>query len=155
TETLRFLRGDTQVELATTIDIDADVALRAHRVRWTERSQADGEPNATTRVAEAQHPADAWIVSTGAHLAPDAVPAELAPLVGRRDGPFAGDVFLPARNFIAGRGRIETVAPDRMVARLVLDGGPLAEATIDVGRDRMPARVVDGDGIIAMRATLA
>src|SRR5690606_20260677 len=37
-ETLSFLRGDTGVELATAIVVDADRALRPHRVRWTERS---------------------------------------------------------------------------------------------------------------------
>jgi hypothetical protein len=148
-ETMRFLRGDTAVELATTIAIDADVALHAHHVRWTERS------NAGTRTADAQRPRDAWITSTGATLAPDAVPAELVPLIVRRDSHFEGDVFLPARNFAAGHGRIDAIAPDRLVARLAFATGPLAEATIDLDRDRMPARVVDGEGVIAIRATAA
>jgi hypothetical protein len=162
TETMRFLRADTEVELVTTIAIDADVALRAQHVRWTERSttgNSTGGAATTTRTADAQRPRDAWITSTGTALAPDAIPAELVPLIVRRDGHFAGTVFLPARNFIAGRGRIDAVAPDRLVARLVLGAAPgettPAEATIDLDRDRMPARIVDGDGVIAIRTTAA
>jgi hypothetical protein len=64
-------------------------------------------------------------------------------------------VFLPARNFTGGRGRIDPVAPGRMVARLDLDGGLLDEATIDRAPDGMPARVVDGEGVIALRITEA
>ena len=62
-------------------------------------------------------------------------------------------MFLPARDFAGGRGRIEAVAPGRLVARLELDGGLLAEATIDRAADGMPARVVDGEGVIALRVT--
>ena len=47
------------------------------------------------------------------------------------------------------------VAPGRLVARLELDGGLLAEATIDRAADGMPARVVDGEGVIALRITEA
>jgi len=81
------------------------------------------------------------------------VPAELVPLLVRRDGRFAGTAFLPARGFVTGSGRIEPVAPGRFVARLQLAGGPLVEATIDVDADGAPARVVDGEGVIEMRAT--
>jgi len=85
----------------------------------------------------------------------DAIPAELVPLVIRRDGRFAGSVFLPARGFVVGRGRIEPVSPVRLVARLVVDAGPIVEATIDLAPDGAPARVVDGEGVIAMRETAA
>ena len=85
----------------------------------------------------------------------DAVPAELVPLIVRRDHHFAGAVFLPARNFINGTGRIDTVSRARMIARLVFDGGPVAEATIDLDPDGSPARVVDGEGVIEIRATPA
>ncbi|MGE0403214.1 MAG: hypothetical protein AB7T06_41285, partial [Kofleriaceae bacterium] len=34
-ETLRFLRGDAPISLATTIEIDADSALIPRRVSWT------------------------------------------------------------------------------------------------------------------------
>jgi transglutaminase-like putative cysteine protease len=155
TETMRFLRGETEVELDTSIDIDADLALVAHRVRWSERT-ADG-----VRRAEVIRDGRAWRATDPAIvLAPDAVPAELVPMIVRRDGRFAGRVFLPARNFVGGRGRIDPVAPDRLIARLAFDvapdadPGPLAEATIDLDRDRMPARVVDGDGVIAIRTTI-
>jgi hypothetical protein len=84
-----------------------------------------------------------------------AIPAELAPLYVRRDGRFAGDVFLPARGFVAGTGRIDPIdSSHRLVARLRLPGA-MAEATIDLDRDGMPARVIDGDGVIAIRATRA
>jgi hypothetical protein len=82
-----------------------------------------------------------------------AVPAELVPLLVRRDGAFSGTVFLPARGFVAGQGRIEPVAPGRLVARLALDAGPVVEATIDLDRDGTPTRVVDGEGVIAIRTT--
>jgi len=149
-EAMRFLRGDAEVELATTIDIDADAGLVAQRVRWTERS-AD-----TTRHAEALRRPTGWQVTDDASaIAPEAVPAELVPLLIRRDGAFAGTVFFPARNFVSGTGRIDPVAPGRLIAQLVLDGGPLVEATIDLDRDGTPARVVDGEGVIAIRATTA
>ena len=138
-EHLRFRRGDADVALATEIDIDATRALEPTRVRWT-----DG-----ARTAEATHDAAGW---HGAALPADAVPGELVPLLVRRDGRFAGDVFLPARGFVEGAGRIEPVAPGRLVARLALRDA-LAEATIDLDRDAMPARVVDGDGVIALRAS--
>ena len=146
-EHLVFLRGDADVELATTIDIDADPALVARKVRWSERN-GRGE-----RAAEAIRAQPGWHVSTGEQLAATAVPAELVPLLVRRDGAFTGTVFLPARGFVAGTGRIEPVAPGRLVARLALDAGPLVEATIDLDRDGSPARVVDGGGVIAIRAT--
>jgi hypothetical protein len=148
-EQLMFLRGDTAVKLETNIDIDASSALIARRVRWTERTARD------ERVAEAVRDRDGWRVSSGERLTGDAVPAELVPLVVRRDGAFAGAVFLPARGFVVGRGRIEPVAPGRLVARVVLDAGPVVEATIDLDRDGSPARVVDGEGVIAMRTTEA
>lgn len=152
-ETLRFLRGEAEVQLATAIHIDATPALGAQRVRWTETGGGAGV--ASTRAAEAIRTGDAWRVSTGETLAMAAVPAELVPLLVRRDGQFAGPIFLPARGFVAGSGRIEPVAPGRLVARLALEAGAVVEATIDVGADGAPARVVDGEGVIAIRATEA
>jgi hypothetical protein len=151
TEAMRFRRGDALVELATAIDITADHALAASRVDWTETAHA-------VRHGEAVRDQRGWLVTddAGARRLPDgAIPAELAPLIVRRDGQFAGPVFLPARGFAAGAGRIEPVAPNRLVARLALDAGAIAEATIDLGDDRMPARVVDGEGVIATRVTAA
>jgi hypothetical protein len=148
-EQLLFLRGDTAVKLATTIDIDASSALVARRVRWTARTARD------ERVAEAVRDRDGWRVSSGEHLDGDAVPAELVPLIVRRDGGFAGAVFLPARGFVVGRGEIKPVAPERLVERVVIDAGPVMDATIDLDRDGSPARVVDGEGVIAMRTTEA
>jgi hypothetical protein len=149
TEAMRFRRGDALVELSTTIDITADPALAASRAAWTERSHG-------VRSGEAVRDARGWLVTddSGVRRLPDgAVPAELAPLIVRRDGQFAGPVFLPARGFVAGAGRIDPIAPGRLVARLALDAGAIAEATIDLGDDRMPIRVVDGEGVIAMRIT--
>jgi hypothetical protein len=147
-ETLRFLRGDTEVELATAIVVDADPALVARHVRWTQTGVQSG-----LRGAEAVRARDVWQLSTGGTLAMQAVPAELVPLLVRRDGGFAGTVFLPARGFVAGSGRVDPVAPGRLVARLALDGGPVVEATIDLDDDGAPARVVDGEGVIAIRAS--
>ena len=149
TEAMRFRRGDALIALATTIDIAADARLVATRVVWTETSQG-------VRRGEAVRDARGWLVTDdgGVRRLPDgAVPAELAPLIVRRDGQFAGPVFLPARSFVAGAGRIAPVAPRRLIARLVLDAGAVAEATIDLGDDRMPVRVVDGEGVIATRVT--
>jgi hypothetical protein len=149
-EVMRFSREDAEVELATAIDIDADAALRALRVRWTERS---GE---TMHTAEAIRVGNAWRTSLPAVAIPaGATPGELAPLIVRRDGAFAGSIFLAARGFVAGDGAIEPVAPGRWIARLALPGGVIAESTIDRGPDGMPARVVDGDGVIAIRASAA
>ncbi len=150
-ETLRFLRGDAPIEIATTIEIRADHALTASRVTWTENA-------GTVRHAMAVRDARGWAVTLdGAQLAlpGGAVPAELIPLVVRRDAKFAGSVFLPARGFVLGHGRIDPVAPLRFVARLALDAGVVVEATIDLADDGAPARVVDGEGVIAMRATAA
>ena len=150
TERMHFLRGDTDVELATTIAIDADLGLVAHRVHWVEAA------NGLQHTGDAIQDDGAWRSNVpGVAIAAGAVPAELVPLIVRRDGHFAGLVFLPARNFTGGRGRIDAVAPDRMIARLDLDGGLLAEATIDRAADGMPARVVDGEGVIALRITEA
>jgi transglutaminase-like putative cysteine protease len=160
TEAMRFLRGDVPVELATAIEITADAKLAPSRVTWTERAQA-------IRHGEAERGAAAWVVTDEAgvrRLPRAAIPAELVPLVVRRDGRFTGDVFLPARGFVTGAGRIDPVAPDRLVARLVLERAPpgapgpreaTAEATIDLGPDAMPLRVVDGEGVIATRITAA
>ena len=169
-ETMAFLRGDTEVALATAIVIDADPALVARRVRWSERSGAFGSTTpghgsdergaeavrgrgSDERGAEAVRGRDSWQLSTGGTLAMEAVPAELVPLLVRRDGGFAGTVFLPARGFVAGTGRIDRVAPGRFVARVALEAGPVVEATIDLDRDGAPARVVDGEGVIAIRAS--
>jgi Transglutaminase-like superfamily len=148
TETLRFLRGDDEINLATTIVIDADTTLAARRVRWT-------ETGSETRSAEATRTTDGWRLSTGETLAMAGVPAELVPLIVRRDGRFAGPIFLPARGFVVGTGRIDPVAPARLVARITLDAGPVVEATIDLDSDGSPARVIDGEGVIALRATAA
>jgi hypothetical protein len=161
TESLHFLRGPALVVVETTIEIAADAALAASRVVWTEAAQG-------VRRGEAVRDPAGWTVTDGGgvrRLPAGAMPAELVPLVVRRDGRFAGPVFLPARGFVAGTGRVEPVAPDatdgpgdRLVAHLVLDGttvGATAEATIDLGADRMPVRVVDGEGVIATRITAA
>jgi len=152
-ETMRFLRGDTPVAIATTIEIRADRALVADRVTWTERAQI-------TRHGEAHREPRGWVVTTDdARLMLDgnAIPAELAPLIIRRDGRLAATLFLPARGFITGTGRIDPVDPagNRLVARVQLANGPLVEATLDLDRDGTPARVVDGDGVIALRTTPA
>lgn len=147
-ETLQFLRGDAPVALVTSIVIDADIALSAQRVRWTETA---GE----TRSAEAVRSATGWQLSTGGTLDMHAVPAELVPLLVRRDGRFAGPIFLPARGFVTGAGRIDPIAAARLVARVSLDAGPVVEATIDLDRDGAPARIVDGEGVIAIRASEA
>jgi len=161
TEALRFLRGDVPVSIATAIEVTADLALAPSRVTWTERAQA-------TRRGEAVRDAAGWTVTAGADAAPPrlpaaAIPAELAPLRVRRDGRFAGPVFLPARGFVMGAGRIEPIAPRRLIARMVFAADPAAEAapeaaaeaTIDLGDDAMPVRVVDGEGVIATRITAA
>ena len=147
-EAMRFLRGAQVVELATSIDVDASVALVPRRVRWT-------EIGGDVRTAEATHDEHGW--HGGATMPAAAVPAELLPLLVRRDGHFQGPVFLPARDFIAGTGRIEPIASHRLVARLALDAtvaeATVAVATIDLADDGMPARVVDGEGVIELRAT--
>jgi hypothetical protein len=167
-ELVRFRRGDALVAMATTIDITADARLVPSRVTWSEQAHE-------VRRAEAVRDATGWLVTGDGgidRLPHDAVPAELTPLLVRRDGRFSGRAFLPARGFIAGTGRIEPVAPRRLVARLVLDTGAkagaaeatpalgagrtaAAEATIDLGDDAMPVRVVDGEGVIATRITAA
>lgn len=157
-EAMHFLRGDVAVAIATVIEVTADPRLVPSRVTWTERAQA-------TRRGEAVRDATGWLVRDDAgvrRLPAGAVPAELTPLLVRRDGRFTGTVFLPARGFVAGAGRIEPIAPHRLIARLVLDGATsrsaaagAAEATIDLGDDAMPVRVVDGDGVIATRITAA
>jgi len=166
-EAMRFLRGDAPVAIETTIEIVADAALVPSRVTWTEQAQS-------LRRGEAVHDATGWTVrdDAGARRLPDrAIPAELAPLVVRRDGRFAGPVFLPARGFVAGAGRIEPVAPGRLIARIAFTsaadaeapddeargapGEATAEATIDLGDDGMPVRVVDGEGVIATRISAA
>jgi hypothetical protein len=149
TEALQFLRADSQVALTTTIEIHASRALVPSFVRWTEVGGIEHR-------GEATRDASGWHVVLGPArilLPAGALPAELVPLVLRRDGAFHGAVFLPARGFIAGSGRIEAVAPSRYIARVTLDAGPVVEATIDLGADGSPARVVDGEGVIAMRAT--
>jgi hypothetical protein len=151
TEQLRFLREETEVALETAIEIAADPALLPSRVAWT------ATPGGR---ATAVRGSDGWIVEEasgsagGRRILPDGVPAELVPLLARRDGGFAGRVFLPARGFVVGEGRVDAVAPRRLVARLQA-GGVTAESTIDVAEDGAYARVVDGDGVIALRATAA
>ena len=168
-EAMRFLRGDVPVTLATTIEITADGKLAPSRVTWIEQAQA-------LRHGEAVRDLGGWHVTDEAgarQLREDAIPAELAPLWVRRNGWFRGPVFLPARGFVVGRGRIDPVAPRRLVARLALEAGAeaphpvtaaatteatieaTAEATIDLGDDGMPSRIVDGEGVIATRITAA
>lgn len=147
-ETMRFRRGEATVAIATTIEIETDPRLVPARVVWTERGPV-------TRRGEAIRDAAGWLLDGERRLAGAAIPAELVPLLTRRDGKFSGRVFLPARGFVAGSGRIEPVAPGRLVARLALDGGAVAEATIDVEPDGTYDRVVDGEGVIAIRATAA
>ena len=149
-EDLRFARGDAIVALHTSIVVVADAALVPRRVTWSERGQAP-------RSGEATRDRAGWHASTGAVLPDDAIPAELAPLRVRRDGRFAGPVFLPARGFVAGAGTIAPVAAGRspLMAKLALADGTTVLATIELADDRMPGRIVDGDGVIAMRATAA
>src|SRR5690606_1347751 len=91
-EKLHFLRGDTEVSLITTIIIDADPALVARGVRWTESSASHPAADrhapisGNERGAEATRGRDGWQLSTGGTIDPDAVPAELVPLLVRRDG---------------------------------------------------------------------
>lgn len=151
-ETMRFLRGAQIVELATSIEVEASSTLVPRRVRWTETA---GE----VRTAEVTHDEHGWHAAPSAPVATmpaAAVPAELLPLLVRRDGHFEGPVFLPARDFVAGTGRIEPIAAHRLIARLALSSSArstTAEATIDLGDDGMPERVVDGEGVIELRAT--
>ncbi len=150
-EAMRFLRGHATVAIVTTIEITADRALVPSRVTWSETGQR-------ARRAEAVRGVRGWQITldgTTTTLPGDTIPAELVPLVTRRDGRFSGRVFLPARGFLVGAGRIDAVAPARLVARLAFDGGANAEATIDIDPDGAYARIVDGDGVIAMRATEA
>lgn len=211
TESLRFLRGDAPIALTTRIEIEADRALVPRSVTWIERgaqrrsatAHRDAHGWSMTRPSEgARDPNDddgrgARIDDDGGTrndedrhgaiqlaLASSAVPAELVPMIVRRDGRFSGEIFLPARGFVGGRGRVGSVAPGRFVARLELAaathvdrGTPAdrdaqldrdahddraaepsttrvtAEATMDVGRDGMPVRIVDGEGVIAVRAS--
>ncbi|CAN5798619.1 hypothetical protein BH11MYX3_BH11MYX3_40490 [soil metagenome] len=151
TEALQFLRGDAPVALTTTIEIHASMQLVPTFVRWTELGFG-------SRHGEARRDAGGWHVTLdGARLTlpAAALPAELVPLVIRRDGQFTGAVFLPARGFVTGSGHITPATPSRLIARLALDAGPIVEATIDLGADGSPVRVVDGEGVIAMRATEA
>jgi hypothetical protein len=147
-ETMRFTRGNSEVRLTTEIEVDTDRGLAARRVRWT-------ESGAEVRATEATRDDGGWRLSTGERLPAAAIPAELVPLLVRRDGRFEGSVFFPARGFVVGSGRIEPVSAGRLVARLALEAGPIVEATIDLDRDGSPARVVDGEGVIAIRATEA
>lgn len=144
-EELRFLRATTPVAVATEIVIEATRDLTPYRVRW----QSGGAH------AEAVRAATGWTIVDGvdAALPAEAVPAELVPLIIRRRGAFRGTVFLPARGFVAGTGVVEAVAPARLVGRLALAEGTVAEATIDLADDRSYARVVDGEGVIAIKTT--
>lgn len=144
-EHLHFRRGQAPVDLVTTIAVDASPALVPSKVVWTERGAA-------TRSTLASRTATGW---THAELPADAIPAELVPLLVARDGRFDAPVFLPARGFVLGHGHVEPVAPTRLVARLAFAGGAHAEATIDITEDGSYARVIDGEGVIAMRATAA
>ncbi|HTL38189.1 MAG TPA: transglutaminase-like domain-containing protein [Kofleriaceae bacterium] len=160
-EKMLFLREDTPITMTTTIEIDADTALVANHVRWSERygegakaTERAAEANLDENDAKTNNASGArggWSVSTGERIDRRAVPAELVPLIVRRDGTFDGAVFLPARGFVSGAGHIEAIAPGRLVAHLDLQPGAVVEATIDLADDGMPARVVDGEGVIARR----
>jgi hypothetical protein len=116
-EAMRFSRGSAAVELATTIEVDATSALVPTRVTWSESDDHE------QHVADATRGELGWTVTGAAPqrpLALDAVPAELLPLLVRRDGHFDGPVFLPARGFVGGHARIEPVAARRLVAQLAL-----------------------------------
>ena len=145
-ESLRFLREETPVSIETAIEIAADAALVPARVAWT------GTPGG--RATAIRGPAGWTVDGDARRTLPDAIPAELVPLLARRDGRFAGRVFLPARAFVVGEVRIDPVAPRRLIARLQA-GGAVTESTIDVDADGSYARIVDGDGVIAIRATAA
>jgi hypothetical protein len=158
-ETMRFLRGDASIALSTTRN---RAELTATRVRWTERQIArtlvgtQPEPTRERRAEATRDDAGAWRTSDGTALPAEAIPAELVPLLVRqatRDAAFSGRVFLPSRGFLIGTGRIDRVAPRRLVARLVFDGGAVGEATIDTSDDGTYTRVVDGEGVIAIRVT--
>lgn len=167
-EEVRFLRGDVPIAMTTTIEIAADRTLVPTRVTWTERSTSDARAPGLRR-GEAVRAGRGWKLAlddgeasgtradhdASSRLPADAVPAELVPLLVRRDGAFAGPVFLPARGFVGGAGHVDAIAPGHLVAQVVLDRGPTVEATIDLDADGAPARVVDGEGVIAMRATAA
>lgn len=155
-ERMRFYRGDALVGIETTIEVLANTALVPSRVEWTEDSGSG------RRSAVAIHGARGWQIEgdnanharrfsqSDVHV--DAVPAELVPLLTRRDVRFSGHVFLIARGLLSGVGRIEPAAPGRLVARLAFEGA-VAEATIDVDADGNYARVIDGEGVIARRTT--
>jgi hypothetical protein len=148
TESVRYLRGGATVALATTIAIDADRQLAPSRVEWIERGP-------TTRRAEAERTPFGWRVrgdATPSDLPAAAIPAELAPLIVRRDGAWHGPLFLPAQGFIGGDGDEAPIAPRRLVARIAF-AESAAEATIDLGADGLPVRVVAGDGAIEVRAS--
>lgn len=144
-EHLQFRRGQAPVDLVTTIAVDASPALAPSKVTWTERG-------AVTRTTMSSRSARGW---SGTSLPAHAIPAELVPLIVARDGRFDAPVFLPARGFALGQGHVSPVAPHRLVARLAFAGGTHAEATIDTNDDGTYARIIDGDGVIAMRASRA
>ena len=136
-ERMRFLRGDIPIELTTTIEIIADRSLVASHVIWTERAAslhsralpADLVRAPSFRHGEAVREGGGWTVTTAdteLRLPIHAIPGELMPLVIRRDGRFSGDVFMPARGFLVATGRIDPIAPDRLVARLAYPGGAVA-----------------------------
>jgi hypothetical protein len=151
TETMRFLRGDTLVALVTNIEIVADNALVPSKIVWSQLGPANREASAT-------RDARGWHVEieggAPATLPADAIPSELVPLLTRRDGRFAGNVFLVARGFLVGMGRIEPAAPGRLVARLAFDRS-VAEATIDINSEGAYDRIIDGEGVIARRVSPA
>jgi hypothetical protein len=162
-ETMKFLRGDATISLATTIEIQASRALVATRVRWTERQSAQPltarqpKPEEQRRAEATRDAAGNWKTSDGTTLPGAVVPAELVPLLLRaawtKGGTFEGRVFLPSRGFLTGAGRIDRISVRRLIARLALDGGAVAEATIDTTDDGTYTRVVDGEGVIAIRTT--
>ncbi len=153
-EAMRFRRGAAVVSVATTIEIAASsgsggIPVASH-VRWTEREGRE------QRHAEATHDARGWHVDTGVAMPADAVPAELVPVVARmRGGRFEGPVFFISRGCLTGAGRVTPIAHDRRIARVALPHDAQMEATIDVDAAGDTMRVVDGEGVIAVRATRA
>ena len=154
TETLHFLRGTTPVTLTTAIAIDADLALAPTRVAWT-------EIGATRRHGEAIRGRAGWqlhLADEAAHdarIPAEAVPAELVPLMSAATAGSPAACSCPRAASSSATAGSSRCPPLRLVARLVVEAGPIVEATIDLDPDGAPARVVDGEGVIAMRETAA
>ena len=148
-ERILVRRGDDLSATELGLTIDADAGLRATEIVLVER---DGAVERTGRAVRAR---DGWRIALAgepARTAPaDAVPAELIPLLVRRDGAFAGPVLLPGRGFAVGDAEVTAEGPHRYRALLTVGDARLG-ATTDTDRDGAPLKVVDGDGVVAVRA---